>query len=83
MQEQEIWQVKTARRGNSWGDLDVLGVCGVMGCSKMQEQEFWQEITSRRCDSSGDVHVLVVYGVMGCSKYAGARDLTSENLKKG
>ena len=31
----------------------------------------------------GDVGVLGVCGVMGCSKYAGARDLASENFKKG
>ena len=34
MQEQEIWQVKTPRRGDSWGDVCVLEVCGVMGCKR-------------------------------------------------
>ena len=34
MQGQEIWQMKTSRRGDSWGDVGVLGVCGVMVCSK-------------------------------------------------
>ena len=37
MQEQKTWQVKTSRRNDSWGDVGVLGVRGVMECSKHAE----------------------------------------------
>ena len=46
MQEQEIWQVKTSRRGDSWGDVGVLGVCGLMGCSKYARP---RDLASENC----------------------------------
>ena len=35
MLKEEMWQVKTSRRGDSWGDVGVLRVCGVMGVFKI------------------------------------------------
>ena len=32
LKQQEIWQVKTSTRGDSWGDHGVVGECGAMGC---------------------------------------------------